>query len=91
MIYNILKREAVEELWSGTLPLVYCSQFECMFFYIYFFTGDSAPAIYLKFTDQTSLAALAPLVLLSSSVFVFFPTLLCVLLKAIYRHVSYQG
>ncbi len=44
MFYNILKREAVEELWSGTLPLVYCLKFECMFFYGCFFTGVYAPA-----------------------------------------------
>ena len=49
MAYNILKREAVEELWSGTLPLVYCCRFECMFFYDYFFTGVYAPAFIIPY------------------------------------------
>lgn len=52
MIYNILKREAVEELWSGTLPLIYCFQFECMFFYSCFFTGVYAPALILILTTK---------------------------------------
>lgn len=57
MTYNILKREAVEELWSGTLPLVYYCQFECMFFYNYFFTGVYAPAFPLV-CDNKKLPAL---------------------------------
>ena len=49
MLYNILKREAVEELWSGTLPLIYWFKIRMYVLFGLFFYRGLCPGFFIAF------------------------------------------